>query len=127
MLPSTFAPTFVHPFSFKPPSEDVRELRDLGKKHQLQSTTAMVGAVDSLGQNALHVAAEVGDPDIVKTLVKLVQPAKLAEIINARDASGATPAFIAVRSGCKHALRELAKSGADLGIADSKGNSAHAP
>lgn len=102
----------------------MKELRDLGKKHQPASTTAMVGAVDSLNQNSFHVAAEVGDPDIVKTLIKLVIPAKLTTLINARDAGGATPVFVAVRSGCKHAIRELAKAGADLSLADAGGNSA---
>lgn len=102
----------------------MKELRDLSKKHQPASTTAMVGAVDSLNQNAFHVAAEVGDPDILKTLIKLVIPAKLSALINARDAGGATPIFVAVRSGCKHVIREMAKAGADLSLADTNGNSA---
>ena len=103
--------------------EEIRELRKL-EKQPPATVVALLGAINAIGQNAFHVAAEVGDPDILKTLLKAVGK-NCGALINARDASGATPIFTAVKNGCKHAVRELAKVGADTSIADQKGNSTH--
>lgn len=54
---------------------------------------------------------------------QFIVPKSVTAAINARDASGAPPLFFAVRCGAKGALRELAKSGADVAILDNNRSS----
>lgn len=54
-----------------PPAADIRELRRLADKHGPANITQMICATDSMGRNALHVACEDGDDDVIRNLIKV--------------------------------------------------------
>lgn len=55
----------------RPSAADVRELRRLADKHGPANITQMICATDSMGRNALHVACEDGDDDVLRNLIKV--------------------------------------------------------
>lgn len=83
----------------------------------------MILATNSMGRNAIHVAAEAGSNEILKHLLKCFAADTLISIANIRDGVGRTPLFLAVRAASKKCVTELLKSGADVSLTDDSGNS----
>lgn len=99
----------------------------MGDKHAATALAGMVGATDSRGRTAVHLAALSGDVELLRTVLKLLPPADVMEAVNVRDSEGATPLFLAAKLGSKHCMRELVKVGGDVKLIDSQRNSAGAP
>lgn len=80
---------------------------------------------DSVSRTALHIAAETGDVDIVKAVLKSVRDRAL---LNQADRAGISALFIAAQAGSAKSLRELVKAGADATARTSNGETMlHAP
>ncbi len=74
--------------------------------------------VDSLGRTCVHLACEVGDPEIIKLVLKKVDRAA----VNATDRLGNTPLMVAVENGKRKAAELLLKAGAQTSSANAAGN-----
>jgi ankyrin repeat protein len=74
--------------------------------------------LEKLGWTRLHVAAEDGEPQRIKTLIRQ------EENVNARATNGQTPLHVAAKNGHIAAIRELLDAKADPNIKDKNGRSA---
>lgn len=107
-----------HALEAKPPtmsltaavaSANVEEVRANLAGCGLLGGRCMVNSVNAYGETPLHLAAMVGNVEIVDMLVEA------GARVNARLPDGSTPLHSAARAGNRDAVRHLLKAGADAG------------
>ncbi len=89
---------------------------DVKKLKELISTGHDVHGKDALGLSYLHLAAAMGNSEMVDILIKAGIPVNLK-----MGKKGSTPAHSAVSWGKASSLQALLKNGADLSIPNSEG------
>uniref|UniRef100_A0A8C5E907 Ankyrin repeat domain 44 n=1 Tax=Gouania willdenowi TaxID=441366 RepID=A0A8C5E907_GOUWI len=80
--------------------------------------SATLSLMDKAGNNALHLACSNGKEECVLLILEKLSD---TSIINAPNAALQTPLHLAARSGLKHAVQELLKSGANVQTVDENG------
>lgn len=109
------------------PLHDAIRKKDLKEVKKIldRAGESAVLRTDSVTRTAVHVAAETGDVDIVKTVLKSVRDRAL---LNQTDRAGISALFIACQSGVAKSVRELVKAGADATAKTGNGETMlHAP
>ncbi|KAI9708018.1 MAG: Ankyrin-2 [Bogoriella megaspora] len=90
--------------------------RDIKKlRHSLRDDDSAIFAFDAFGQTALHIAAKIGDADMVLLLIRN------GARINPDDDDGKTPLHYGVQSGSDAVVRALLDKGADIHAKDAQG------
>ena len=109
------------------PLHDALRRKDLKEVKKLleRAGESAVLRTDSVGRNAVHIAAEAAELDCLKAVLKVVRDRNL---INTADRAGITPLFVAAQSGAAKGVRELVKAGADAAAKTTSGETMlHAP
>uniref|UniRef100_W5LPT3 Nuclear factor of kappa light polypeptide gene enhancer in B-cells 2 (p49/p100) n=1 Tax=Astyanax mexicanus TaxID=7994 RepID=W5LPT3_ASTMX len=116
-----------------PQSKLINKLNHLGqgplhlavitKQPKLVEALLRVGADPSLldrdGRTAVHLAAHIGDENILKVLLGLMDK-RHAHLVNTADFSGLYPLHLAVRKGGEKCLRVLVEAGARVNTPEQK-------
>uniref|UniRef100_A0A8B9KJI7 Nuclear factor of kappa light polypeptide gene enhancer in B-cells 2 (p49/p100) n=1 Tax=Astyanax mexicanus TaxID=7994 RepID=A0A8B9KJI7_ASTMX len=116
-----------------PQSKFINKLNHLGqgplhlavitKQPKLVEALLRVGADPSLldrdGRTAVHLAAHIGDENILKVLLGLMDK-RHAHLVNTADFSGLYPLHLAVRKGGEKCLRVLVEAGARVNTPEQK-------
>lgn len=116
-----------------PQSKFINQLNHLGqsplhlavitKQPKLVEVLLRVGADPSLldrdGRTAVHLAAHIGDENIMKVLLGLMDKRHL-HLVNTADFSGLYPLHLAVRKGGEKCLRALVEAGARINMPEQK-------
>ncbi|XP_054272614.1 uncharacterized protein LOC128992895 [Macrosteles quadrilineatus] len=85
-------------------SRDINELKSL-------LTNKQIHLIDEKLETVLHVAARLGDGDVIRTLL---QDRRVARLLDSEMYNGDTPLVVAVKSNNVAAVQILADHGADL-------------
>eukprot|EP00127_Corallochytrium_limacisporum_P003704 Clim_evm36s152 gene=Clim_evmTU36s152 len=86
---------------------------------QIYNIPVNTGAIDQYGGTIIHFATEVGDEQLIQTIL-----AKYRSIVNVGNAQGETPMMVAIRKNEMNLVSFFLKSGANVNVATKNGRTA---